>query len=143
MYLYSTSLNERKAREHPTIPCTTLLTTLLVSSLIVLSSCGNQSNAGTLRNTPTSPSLSPKSTAALQSIHMIDETTGWAMTQNAVLRTTDGGVHWKDVTPADRPLISGINAHFLTVSNAWVSMSPTASSTTLVFHTSDGGQSWQ
>ncbi len=143
MYLYSTNLNERKVREHPTIPVTTLLTTLLVSSLIVLSSCGNQSNAGTPGNTPASPSSSSKSTTALRSIHMIDETTGWAMTQNAVLRTSDGGLHWKDLTPAHHPLISEIDAHFLTASDAWVSMSPATSPTTLVFHTGDGGQTWQ
>jgi len=44
---------------------------------------------------------------ALDSIHMVDALAGWAVTVtrepsvNELLRTTDGGLQWTDVTPPD------------------------------------------
>jgi len=121
------------------IVCTTILSTLLVSSLFLLSSCSSQGNTGARGNTSSTSSTAE----ALQSIQMFDATTGWAMTRNAVLRTVDGGVHWKDVTPPEHPAISAVNATFFSITSAWINMSQAASSTVLVFRTEDGGQTWQ
>lgn len=65
------------------------------------------------------------------------------MTRNAVLRTIDGGVHWKDVTPPKHPATSAVSATFFSVTSAWINMSQAASATVLVFRTEDGGQTWQ
>jgi len=73
---------------------------------------------------------------------MIDATTGWAIAGKAMLRTADGGNHWRDVTPPGHALVSGSVAEFLTASLAWIAI-PQAGATTQLFHTSDGGQSWQ
>ena len=116
---------------------TKLLATLLVSSLILLVSCGSQSNTGSSGDTSTPTSK------ALQTIHMINATTGWATTQNTVLRTIDRGVHWKVVAPPGNPLIASMDATFLTGSTAWIGISQANSSTILVFRTEDGGQTWQ
>ena len=70
---------------------------------------------------------------------------GWA---NGALRTTDGGVHWKDVsspTPKDRTK-GGSSYYVLDVDHAWVTQAIGAglrSATGLVISaTADGGQTW-
>jgi len=87
---------------------------------------------------------------ALKSIHMIDSLTGWAVTDqpaaSALLRTTDGGAQWKDVTPLTRSGQQIVVGHIsvLTSSIAWVSrkMGPSAG-TTQVFRTVDSGRTWR
>jgi len=74
---------------------------------------------------------------------MIDATTGWALAGKAVLRTTDGGNHWKDVTPAGHLLAPGSAAEFFTASMAWITIPQADQTTTQLFHTNDGGQSWK
>ena len=60
----------------------------------------------------------------LMSIHMLDKTGGWALTQNSVLKTTDGGLHWQNVLPAsafnDVPPRSTPQGTFLNDQDAWV-----------------------
>jgi photosystem II stability/assembly factor-like uncharacterized protein len=64
-----------------------------------------------------------------------------------VLRTTDGGATWNDVTPpqieGDR---AGLSATFLDASHAWVAWPQTRRSghgtNVFVFRTADGGQTW-
>src|SRR5947209_3167235 len=146
MYSITSTLQERGAQgiwQPPGIVTKVLLTTLLAGSLIILSSCGNnQGSSGTSRNTPSSTG-SQKSKIALSSLHMLDETNGWATTQSSVLRTTDGGLHWQDVTPPKQSLLAGSGAAFLTTSNVWLAIPQASSSNTLVFRTVDGGQTWQ
>jgi photosystem II stability/assembly factor-like uncharacterized protein len=88
----------------------------------------------------------------LSSIHMIDALTGWAFTQpnypgstsflgGDVLRTSDGGMHWKDVTPPySRANRQGYATSFLDASVAWLAVSQ---GQTQIYHTTDGGQTWQ
>jgi photosystem II stability/assembly factor-like uncharacterized protein len=98
---------------------------------------------------PVAPSLP---TFGITSLRMITPTVGWAMSQDTdvalsrVLRTTDGGVTWAEVTPTqihgDR---SGLTAFFLDESRAWVAWphGPGPGPTTVsVFATSDGGRTW-
>jgi photosystem II stability/assembly factor-like uncharacterized protein len=108
---------------------------LLVGTLILVVNLAHQSRTG-------GPTTSSLQAAAITSLHMIDATTGWAIAGKAVLRTADGGNHWRDVTPAGHALVSGSMAEFLTASLAWIAI-PQAGATTELFHTSDGGQSWQ
>jgi photosystem II stability/assembly factor-like uncharacterized protein len=79
----------------------------------------------------------------LLSLHMIDLTTGWALSQHAVLRTTDGGLQWKNVTPPHTVLTQESIATFLTVSLTWVATPQTNGTTAQILRTSDGGQTWQ
>src|SRR5205807_8512364 len=59
------------------------------------------------------------------------------------LRTADGANHWRDVTPAGRAVVPGSVAQFLTASMAWIAIPQAGARATELFHTSDGGQSWQ
>jgi photosystem II stability/assembly factor-like uncharacterized protein len=100
------------------------------------------------------PALAQTDTGWLSSIHMFDALTGWAVETEgdsgvvakgaveSVVRTTDGGVHWKDVTPHAPPGQDiggpgyGYETFWLTSSIAWVKAG------TLLFRTIDGGRTW-
>jgi photosystem II stability/assembly factor-like uncharacterized protein len=81
-------------------------------------------------------------------IKMLNMSIGWAVTSsnNHVLRTIDGGVSWKDVTPpythADH--YAGMVEDFLNASLAWIALAPANGSPPIqVFRTTNGGQTWQ
>ncbi len=137
---------------------------VLILSLLTLSSCGIQHNTGsqssTLVTTGNQPATSTL-TGALTKLHMINATVGWAVswdlagTGNSyhILRTTDAGVHWKVVLQctstqgAGKGFIVGCVTDFHSASVATVLApefdSATQESQSRIFHTSDGGQTWQ
>lgn len=84
---------------------------------------------------------------SLQTIHMIDATTGWAETSTSLLRTTDGWRTWKDVTPHKAALVGA--GYFLTGSEAWIgeasglNLQAGQKPAVIVSHTTNGGQTWQ
>jgi len=98
--------------------------------------------------TPTaSGALYPLMTPA--SMHMIDRNTGWAVgsTTDRILRTTDGGAHWDDVTPKAAKAGTWTTS-FLDASHAWIasSVQPGSGSpdfSVAIYRTTDGGRSWQ
>jgi photosystem II stability/assembly factor-like uncharacterized protein len=73
---------------------------------------------------------------------MLTSTTGWGRAGERMLRTTDGGTHWQDVTPPCLP-----NGEAYVVGDtlidlaAWVWASQ--DETTRLFTTTDGGRTWQ
>jgi|GEM_PF-1753891 len=95
--------------------------------------------------TATQPNVQPKPMIA---IRMLDNINGWALTSSSILKTSDGGIHWSDVTPKDQT--PGINAQgeFLTTQAAWVAWQSTKgylgqTQSITILHTSNGGASWQ
>ncbi len=89
----------------------------------------------------------------LHSLRMFDEKTGWAVSAEgwsgvyakgavrSVVRTIDGGIHWRDVTP-QRPF--GANRiGWLTARSAWVAAAAPPPASRILFHTVDGGQTWK
>jgi len=95
----------------------------------------------------------------LSSLHIIDERFGWAQSTEggsgatskggipSVVRTIDGGIHWKDVRPADTSRQKFGSAWLiqpLTSDVAWV-LSGSASDPSHwgLFRTVDGGQTWK
>jgi photosystem II stability/assembly factor-like uncharacterized protein len=82
------------------------------------------------------------------SLRMINASTGWAAGSgtNRILRTTDGGSHWNDVTPRGAKAGTWIT-FFLDANNAWLasSLQPGSPSTDFsveIYRTSDGGHTW-
>src|SRR2546422_6675610 len=80
------------------------------------------------------PVLAQTAEGGLYSIHMMDALTGWVVPPrqlsspphkgaDALLRTTDGGVHWTDVTPlgSSGQEIGAYRVEVLTALIAWVS----------------------
>jgi photosystem II stability/assembly factor-like uncharacterized protein len=84
---------------------------------------------------------------ALRSMSMLDALSGWAVTDQpdawALLRTTDGGLHWTDVTPLDSSgqRVSVGDLAVLTPLIAWV-LSFHGFDFGPLFHTADGGKTW-
>ena len=80
---------------------------------------------------------------SIQFLDMLDANTGWAMTDAAILRTTDGGSTWYNTTPFQLPgsgLPSG--AFFLDAANGWVAVTGADPTTGTLFHTNDEGVTW-
>ncbi|HZU12131.1 MAG TPA: hypothetical protein VFB58_04765 [Chloroflexota bacterium] len=101
--------------------------------------------------------LSPQA-ANLLRLHMETPAVGWAMSTTGLLRTTDGSLHWRVVTPPalGRPLRRSPYAlvtDFLGVQRAWVGIDNAvvsavvgrskAPTTLRLFRTDDGGRYWQ
>ncbi|EGW41784.1 BNR/Asp-box repeat family protein [Desulfosporosinus sp. OT] len=79
------------------------------------------------------------------SIQMFSETSGWASNNRDVLRTTDGGFSWQVVTPlVGKGEAFGLIEDFVDADQAWVAISSRNEEKVhiLVFHTTDGGQTW-
>jgi hypothetical protein len=104
-----------------------------------------------------SPSAAPSSTPSVRqpvmlvSVQMATATDGWAVGQDAdgkiVLRTTDGGMHWQNVSPQIPQTLA--STYFADSTHAWLAaftfnkLANNPISTVTVYHTSDGGQTWQ
>lgn len=158
--LFSGGIHQRKSRTSLDLA----FTALLISISLLLSSCaaanslasGNSSGtstpAATTSHTSTAavtPSPPPTTKSPpLIALHMSDASTGWALTRpnlysegGYILRTSDGGQHWKNVSPpysSGQQYDDGEATEFLTSSIAWV-----VTARYRVYHTTDGGQSWQ
>lgn len=156
MYRNTSLLPVCRQRINPSKTITGVL--LFTVALLALSSCGQSSQGNapkptvTLATPPTSVGspITPTTTGplnSLKSIHMIDATTGWALTNTNVLRTTDGWRTRKDVTPHQAALVSA--GYFLTGSEAWIgeasglSLQAGQKPAVIVSHTTNGGQTWQ
>jgi len=90
-------------------------------------------------------------------IRMFTPLLGWAVgppgkgpgvIHDAVLKTTDGGVHWQNRTPPGFQGDSDRAEYFLDADHAWVAVAPALASSSAsptsvaVFRTSDGARSW-
>jgi len=102
--------------------------------------------------TPSVPPPAPTSTAVpvpvsgLTSVSMIDARTGWAWATRPdssfqLLRTADGGLTWRDVTPANLPIVSS-GSFFLDGQTAWVQLYDANSNANGLAATADGGRTW-
>jgi photosystem II stability/assembly factor-like uncharacterized protein len=89
-----------------------------------------------------SASAVPAGEPTFGTVHMITPQVGWAMTEQGVVRTTDGWSHWLNVGP---PGVSGLSAgaQFVSHADAWVvAGNPRTRGTSTIFHTTDGGANW-
>jgi photosystem II stability/assembly factor-like uncharacterized protein len=135
-------IEERSWQRRLAVLAAALLVALLVGSLLFVLNLARRSSQGTPGTTP-QPSKLAGGSGSLISLHMNDLTTGWALSEHAVLRTTDGGLQWKNVTPQNILLRRESIAAFLTASLAWVTTPQANGTTAQVLRTTDGGQTWQ
>jgi photosystem II stability/assembly factor-like uncharacterized protein len=113
--------------------------TVLVGSLVIVFTLSHHQNSNASH-------VALQAIGTLSSLHMMNAQTGWALTDKAhLVRTRDGGIHWKDVSPqallAAAP--ASVVTDFLTDSFAWVAFPGNDDSTTRIFRSNDGGQTWQ
>lgn len=93
--------------------------------------------AGSAHGTETPPPM-------LQSVHMITAEIGWATrVQGGVLRTTDGGANWSDVTPTGLPTTRSASAQALVPLGGSAARLVVSDNGHLsVYSTSTGGAQW-
>lgn len=105
-------------------------------------------SAATPPETPLPPEINAPilESPSMISIEMLDEVFGWAMTEEKIIRTNDGGATWYDVTP---PNLEGagymVFADFLNADQAWLQspdMNRYPNGGTL-YRTNDGGLNWE
>jgi photosystem II stability/assembly factor-like uncharacterized protein len=92
--------------------------------------------------TPKGATASRTATSAIvipsfQQIFMIDANNGWALADQGIVRTSDGGSTWRDASPAGAIGFSvGSSAMFLDQSTGWVLIAGS------IHRTTNGGASW-
>ncbi|MHB8599529.1 MAG: WD40/YVTN/BNR-like repeat-containing protein [Ktedonobacteraceae bacterium] len=128
---------------------------LFLLGVLLLTGCGSQSsNSATIHGANGSPTT--KLAGALDMLHMINADIGWAEVMNlssssisfTVIRTTDGGNHWQTVLQCSPYQGVGKGAGFATCpgdfrSATLATVVETQQSTLNIYHTVDGGQTWQ
>lgn len=110
-----------------------LLTALLVGALVLV-----------FRHIPhpTTVGMTGSTFLAVRSLQMNDASTGWLLTEQTVFRTSDGGVHWKNVTPVGLQLSVKSVAVFSSAMRAWIAVPQENAATTHIWRTTDGGTTW-
>ncbi len=83
-----------------------------------------QSSTSTPSITPSASPVSSKPALPLTAIRMVDTKNGWALTASSILKTTDGGLHWNDVTPANAGLNPSARGQFMNTQDAWIAIGP-------------------
>jgi photosystem II stability/assembly factor-like uncharacterized protein len=75
---------------------------------------------------------------------MINDQNGWGLTDRYILRSSDGGKTWINVTPGDNfPANSILQGFFLNTNEGWVVLPNNDFKTGVLYQTSDGGNSWE
>src|SRR5689334_3246815 len=74
-----------------------LIALLMSVPLLIGASCSD----GVTGSNSTTSNITSSSFGGISQLKMLDANNGWATTSSAVLKTSDGGQQWTDVTPAD------------------------------------------
>jgi len=101
---------------------------------------GELGNGTTNEPTPAPiPTLGAGQSITFTDLQMINASVGWGSDSNGhIVRTTNGGRSWKDVTPPNLPANYG--SFFLDAQSAW--MYDGANPEDYLMHTADGGKTW-
>jgi photosystem II stability/assembly factor-like uncharacterized protein len=88
---------------------------------------------------------------SVESAHLLDASSGWAVLSGALFRTTDAGRHWKDITPHVSSPEGIVAIFFLNASTGWALLVHSeevegvdigADARFELASTTDGGTSW-
>jgi photosystem II stability/assembly factor-like uncharacterized protein/peroxiredoxin len=89
------------------------------------------------------PNARQSTTPAFTALHMLDKMHGWKLLAGtSVLKTSDGGNTWNDVTPPNFPVQPGLRGTFMSQNVAWI-VGMTKQKQIIIQRTSDGGNHWK
>jgi len=77
-----------------------IIIVILATPTTALANHSIRNDNGPTQTTPPPNQTSPRRTTALYRTYMQDKTHGWTLAVDSVLKTSDGGLHWQDVTPS-------------------------------------------
>ena len=113
--------------------------------MIILAGCATK-NAQNKPNNPVQNNVGKQTSNTIINIKylkMINSQVGWAVGNNFVGYTTDGGNRWRSVTPfkinAAEQLVSW---YFLNAQSAWIAADDNQISKVVVYHTANKGEAW-
>ena len=117
---------------------------LCFCSLLLLVSCSDPNLASNPVHSSAQFSV-PFPIQPIRMLHMLDATTGWAVTASTILYTTDGGLHWQNISP---PVAQNYGQYksipyFLNETTAWVWQYQTNGTKTALYRTTNRGRTWQ
>jgi photosystem II stability/assembly factor-like uncharacterized protein len=111
-----------------------------VVTFLPFTETASSSSSNTLNELPTTERLRQRE--VIQKVRLLDNNTGYALTTNRLLRTTDSR-SWQDITPFVSSTQTIYEAFFLDKSNGWAVLSSGNLTTAIyVAITRDGGKSW-
>jgi len=109
--------------------------------LLFLWSCGSAEKKEELTKTPFWIAQDSGSKSSLRGLNAVSENVAWASgSRGTVLRTTDGGTTWENVSIAEADTI---DFRDIQAFNANTAIVLSAGLPAVIFKTVDGGQSWQ
>jgi photosystem II stability/assembly factor-like uncharacterized protein len=123
----------------------------LFSLLLAMLACSIQSPAETLTPgtatssaaTNTAPAtLAPVASPAIRHFKMLDANNGWALSDTSILRTTDGGLTWRNATPGGLGSVGYPASFFMDTVHAWLVIPGADFTSGSLYRTQDGGASW-
>jgi photosystem II stability/assembly factor-like uncharacterized protein len=79
---------------------------------------------------------------SIHNLDMLDVNNGWALTDRSVLRTTDGGTTWHNVTPAGWSAALPASPFFLDNTTAWLGVMGADPTSGTLCRTTNGGLAW-
>lgn len=92
---------------------------------------------------PTVPALPLVASPGIVAFEMLDANNGWALSDSAVLRTTDGGLTWHNATPSGVSSVgNSASSYFQTANSAWVVIGNADGISGTLYRTTDGGSTW-
>lgn len=133
---------------------------LIISLSAILCCCSSPSEVSKNKtpvvrnNNKFTPPLESKHDGNLIDFKMVDQENGWAISLDGILKTSDGGIVWSNVTPDEFKIKDGLwdgvtydelrlgtPSYFKDKSTAWV-IKLYEGKKAMIFHTSDGGAHW-
>jgi photosystem II stability/assembly factor-like uncharacterized protein len=85
----------------------------------------------------------PRGIGSVEVVRSFDAMEAVALTDHAVIRTSDGGLHWLSVTPPGFRRFASSTMSYLDPQHGWIVALPEAKDGSLaVFRTQDGGWTW-
>jgi len=133
---------------------------LLMGLLLAVSACNVSASPTTqvAENTPTPAPYSPDTpspptvdapiaeTPSLVSIQFINSLDGWGVTETQIVRTTDGGITWYNVTPPEITEAGyNVSFHALDTDHAWMHLPDFENypNSGTLYRTTNGGLTWE
>jgi photosystem II stability/assembly factor-like uncharacterized protein len=93
---------------------------------------------------PSPIGTAPAGIGSIETIRAFDDGRAVALADHAVLVTTDGGTQWAAISPPGFDAFAASRMVFLDADHGWVASVPKGQFTAVsVFHTTDGGESWE
>jgi photosystem II stability/assembly factor-like uncharacterized protein len=104
---------------------------------------GSLSLIATAPQTIKTPNAKQSTTPPLPTLRMLDKMHGWKLAAGtSVLKTSDGGNTWNNVTPPNFPVQPGLRGTFMSQNVAWI-VGMTKQKQIIIQQTSDGGDHWK